>query len=234
MDGFPVFSRQSEGPARRTLASRGGLRALLQRASRHRERQVPSHLQGGRAAAVLALGAALVCVAASAEEVRQIAPDLFEPVYRDPNAPRHKPPAPKPAAAAPKAAAAKPSPKPDAALVPNRAHPYGACAPDAPNFVACLGEAAGRADRSVDEAEHSVLAGLGARAGVNPVVADAAARGLRAAGDAWRTLRDRECADLALIENGLAGSLYERRLVCRIRRDVERVEFLRERYGARG
>ena len=92
----------------------------------------------------------------------------------------------------------------------------------------------GRADQSVEAAEHSVLAGLSERAGVNPVVADGAARALRSAGAAWRVLRDVECADLPLIENGLMGSLYERRLICRIRRDVERVEFLRERYGARG
>jgi uncharacterized protein YecT (DUF1311 family) len=160
---------------------------------------------------------------------------MFEPVYRDPNAPQHKPPAPKPTQGASKAAAPKPAPaKPDAALAPSHARPYGACAPEAPNFVACLGEATERADRKVEEAEHSVLAGLSERPGVNPVVADAAARGLRAAGEAWRALRDRECGDLALIENGLIGSLYERRLICRIRRDIERMDFLRERYGARG
>ena len=157
---------------------------------------------------------------------------MFEPVYRDPNAPLHKPPAPKPVPAGPKAAAAKPPPqKPEAALAPSHARPYGACAPEAPNFVACLGDVAGRADQEVERAEHSVLAGLGGRAGVNPVVADAASRGLRAAGETWRTLRDRECEDLALIENGLAGSLYERRLICRIRRDIERAETLRTRYG---
>jgi hypothetical protein len=57
---------------------------------------------------------------------------------------------------------------------------------------------------------------------------------LRAAGEAWRMLRERECADLPLIEAGLTGSLYERRLICRIRRDIERVEFLKARYGAEG
>ena len=40
--------------------------------------------------------------------------------------------------------------------------------------------------------------------------------------------------DLPLIENGLGGSLYEKRLVCRIRRDIERVEYLRGRYGPAG
>jgi hypothetical protein len=40
-------------------------------------------------------------------------------------------------------------------------------------------------------------------------------------------------ADLPLMENGLTGALYARRLECRIRRDVEGAEFLRARYGAR-
>ena len=162
---------------------------------------------------------------------------MFAPVYRDPNAPQHKPPAPPPKPVAVKPVASKPvaaKPPPLAPLAPSRAHPYGACAPEAANFIVCLGDAAGRADQSVVAAEHSALAELGARPGVNGVVADGAARALRAAGDAWRALRDVECADLPLIENGLMGSLYERRLICRIRRDVERVEFLRERYGAQG
>jgi uncharacterized protein YecT (DUF1311 family) len=169
--------------------------------------------------------------------VRQIAPDMFAPVYRDPHAPQHKPPPPPPPKPAPAPAATKaavPKPQPTAALAPSRAHPYGACAPEAPDFVVCLGAAVESADREVEAAEHSTLAGLGVRPGVNPVVADGAARALRAAGGAWRALRDVECADLPLIENGLIGSLYERRLICRIRRDIERVEFLRARYGAGG
>jgi uncharacterized protein YecT (DUF1311 family) len=116
-------------------------------------------------------------------------------------------------------------------LAPSREKPYGACAPEARDFVACLGGAAELADKSVEDAEHGTLASLARRPGLNPVVADGAARGLRAAGDAWRALRDRECADLPLIETGLTGSLYERRLMCRIRRDIERVEALQRRYG---
>ncbi len=161
-------------------------------------------------------------------EVRQIAPDQFAPMLRDPNAPQHKLPPPPAAPSAPAAVAAKPAPL---SPVPSRDRPYGACSPEAPNFVACLGGAAELAERAVDAAEHSALAGLARRPDINPVVADSVARALRAAGEAWRTLRERECADLPLIEAGLTGSVYERRLVCRIRRDIERVEFLRERYG---
>jgi uncharacterized protein YecT (DUF1311 family) len=168
--------------------------------------------------------------------VRQIAPDQFAPMYRDANAPQHKlPPPPPPAPPPPPTPAATPDPTPSpVTAAPSRDRPYGACEPAAPTFVACLGGAAELADKSVEEAEHWTLASLARRPGVNPVVADGAARGLRAAADAWRTLRDRECADLPLIEAGLTGSLYERRLVCRIRRDIERVEFLRARYGPDG
>jgi len=160
---------------------------------------------------------------------------MFAPVYSDPNAPAHKlAPPPKPLAPPPPKPAAEKPPPPAAAVAPSRVRPYGACAPEARDFVACLGDAAGLADGEVEQAERAVLAGLGGRPGLNPVVADGAARGLHAAGEAWRMLRDRECADLPLIEAGLSGSLYERRLMCRIRRDIERVEFLRRTYGAEG
>ena len=160
-------------------------------------------------------------------------------MYRDPNAPAHKlpPPPPPPAPEPPKPAppspvAEKPAPPPPPpAVAPSRDKPYGACEPGARDWAACLGGAAQLADHSVEDAERGVLAAIGHRPGVNPVVADGATRSLHAAGEAWRMLRDRECADLPLVEVGLSGSLYERRLVCRIRRDIDRVEILRERYG---
>ena len=95
----------------------------------------------------------------------------------------------------------------------------------------CLNAAADLADREVEKTERAVVADFSDRDDVNPVMADNATRGLKAAGDAWRTMRDRECSDLPLVETGLSGSLYERRLICRIRRDVERVEALRAHYG---
>ena len=163
---------------------------------------------------------------------------MFSPNYSDPNAPSHKlpppppppPPPPEPAPAPKPTAVATPAPPP--AVTPSRDKPFGACEPDAHDFAACLGGAVALADQSVEATERAVIASFGQRAGVNPVIADGAARGLRAAGDAWRILRDRECADLPLVEAGLTGSLYERRLVCRIRRDIDRVEILKQRYGS--
>jgi uncharacterized protein YecT (DUF1311 family) len=168
--------------------------------------------------------------------VRQIAPDMFAPMYSDPNAPAHKlppppPPAPPPPAPPSPVAEKPPPPPPPPEVIPTRGRPYGACEPGARDWAPCLGSAAQLADRSVEEAERAVLIAIGRRPGVNPVVADGAARSLRAAGEAWRMLRDRECADLPLVEAGLSGSVYERRLVCRIRRDIDRAESLRERYG---
>lgn len=177
----------------------------------------------------------LGATAAPAQEVRQIAPELFAPMLGDPHAVSHKPPPPpKPAPALAKPPPAPAPPPPPPVIAPSRERPYGSCEPEARDWAACLGVAAQLADRGVEQAERAALAGLGGRPGVNPVIAEGAARGLRAAGEAWRVLRDRECADLPLIEAGLTGSLYERRLMCRIRRDVERAEVLRERYGAEG
>ena len=155
-------------------------------------------------------------------------------MYRDANAPQHKlpPPLPPPPPPPPAPAEAKAPPPPPPAVAPSREHPFGACETGQRDWAACLGVAAQLADKSVEQAEHGVIAALGGHPGVNPVIADGVARGLRSAGEAWRILRDRECSDLPLIESGLTGSLYERRLICRIRRDIERVEFLRERYGA--
>ena len=158
----------------------------------------------------------------------------------DPNAVDHKPPPPPPPKPPPPVAPAivkappPPPPPPPVVVAPSRERPYGSCEPEARDWVACLGVAAQLADHGVEQAERTALTGFSARPGVNPVIADGSARGLRAADDAWRVLRDRECADLPLVEAGLTGSLYERRLMCRIRRDVERAEILRERYGAEG
>jgi uncharacterized protein YecT (DUF1311 family) len=164
--------------------------------------------------------------------VRRIAPDQFAPVYGDPSAPAHKPaPAPSPPPPPPRIVKPKPPPPPPP-IPPSREKPFGACVAGAVDWIACLGVAAELADRSVEQEEHEVLASLPGRPGVNPLIAEGAARSLRAAGEAWRMLRDRECADLTLVESGLDGGLYERRLRCRISRDIDRAEFLRGHYGA--
>ena len=99
-------------------------------------------------------------------------------------------------------------------------------------FRGLLGGRAALADQAVEAAEKSTVDALGLRGALNPLLVQQFAQNLHTAGDAWRNLRERECADLPLIEAGLAGSLYEKRLECRIGRDIERVEFLRRAYGS--
>jgi hypothetical protein len=174
------------------------------------------------------LAIAALALSAQADEVRQIAPDRFTPMYRDPNAMQPHKPAPTPA---PPAADATP-PARSKVAAPSRAQPLGACERAARDWLICLAATANLADAGVDEEERAILAGLSGRAGLNPLMAEAVTNALKAAEDSWRTLRERECGNLAIIERAYSGTLYETKLVCRIRRDIERVEALRERYAA--
>jgi uncharacterized protein YecT (DUF1311 family) len=49
----------------------------------------------------------------------------------------------------------------------------------------------------------------------------------------WLALRDVECGNIALLEeNDAAKSVYEARLICQIKHNVERADQLLARYGA--
>jgi uncharacterized protein YecT (DUF1311 family) len=197
----------------------------------------------------LALGCALVAGAAQAEDApRQIAPDQFAPNPRDPatvatpheilqERPKLSPAA---GASAPSAAGASAPPPATGAsappartpvAMPTRARPYGACERTAPDWLICLAATAQLSDGAVQNTEASLLVGLERRPNLNPVMRQEIARALKGAQEAWRSLRERECAELAMIETGLTGSWYEARLVCRIRRNVERVEVLASHYS---
>jgi uncharacterized protein YecT (DUF1311 family) len=167
-----------------------------------------------------------VARAQDAPPPRQIAPEMFAPVLRDGAAAAR----PRPAAAAPTPAPAEPPRSP--VVAPGRERPLGGCERGAHDWMLCLEATARLADRSVEEAAFHVVVGLEARDKLNPLMREAMTRALSGAQEAWRTLRDRECAELPLIENGLNGTLFESRLICRIRRDIERGEALAERYVA--
>jgi len=159
---------------------------------------------------------------------RQIDPDRFAPMPRD--AATILPPR----ANAPVApgSQAKPTPPAPAPIVmPSLEHPFGACDAGARDWLTCLGATAQLSDRAVAEAEARLVAGLAARPRLNPVMRATISKALAGADDAWRALRERECADLALIERGLTGVYYEVRLVCHIRRNLERAEALTSRYS---
>jgi uncharacterized protein YecT (DUF1311 family) len=178
-------------------------------------------------------GCALV-VAAHAQEAappRQIDPERFAPMPRDaatisathPTAPAKPPPPP------PAAAIAAPPPTP--VVMPDRERPQGACDRAARDWLACLAATAQLSDSAVEDAVARLVAGLDGRPRLNPVTREAIGNALRGAQESWRSLRERECAYLTLIETGLTGTLYEARLLCRIRRNLERQEALSAHYS---
>jgi hypothetical protein len=186
-----------------------------------------------RTAFVAALaGCALAAARAEdAPQPRQIAPDRFAPTPRDaatlaaPHPIVPNPPAPSP----PGAASAPPAGAP--IVAPTRERPFGACDRTARDWLICIAATALLSDGAVAQTEARLIASLDRRPSLNPVMRQAIAKALAGAGEAWRSLRERECADLAMIESGLNGGLYEVRLVCRIRRNLERVQDLSTRYG---
>jgi uncharacterized protein YecT (DUF1311 family) len=115
--------------------------------------------------------------------------------------------------------------------MPTRERPLGACERTARDWLTCLAATAQLSDSAVEDTNARLIVGLDRRPRLNPVTRQAIAIALKGAQEVWRSLRERECADLALIESGLTTTLYEARLVCRIRRDLERVEALSAHYG---
>jgi uncharacterized protein YecT (DUF1311 family) len=173
-------------------------------------------------------------VAAHAQDAaapRQIDPDRFAPTPRDAAtiaAPHPKPPA---KLAPPPPVATIVAPPPTPIVMPSRERPQGACDRTARDWLNCLAATAQLSDRAVEDAVAGLIAGLDSRPRLNPVTREAAGNALRGAQEAWRSLRERECAYLTLIETGLTGTLYEARLLCRIRRNLEREEALAAHYS---
>jgi len=144
---------------------------------------------------------------------RQIAPDRFQPALD----------------------AGQPDGEVRAAIVaPTKERPFGACVMSAHDWIACINATATLSDQSVDEAERRVEGALARRPKLNGFLRQSVAKALARLDADWRAFRDRECQDLALIEHGLPSSIYEARLVCRIRRNLERAEALEARYGEAG
>ena len=162
---------------------------------------------------------------------RQIDPDRFSPTPRDAAtiaAPHPMAPA---KVAPPPPAAAIVAPPPTPVVMPNRDRPQGACDRTARDWLICLAATAQLSDSAVEDAVARLIAGLDGRPRLNPVTREAVGNALRGAQEAWRSLRERECAYLTLIETGVTGTLYEARLLCRIRRNLERQEALSTHYS---
>ncbi len=162
---------------------------------------------------------------------RQIAPDLFAPTPRDAGAIAAPHPIARERIAPAPLDAPLGAPARAPIVMPTLERPVGACEPTARDWLICLAATAQLSDNAVEDTNARLIVGLDRRPRLNPVTRQAIAIALRGAQEVWRSLRERECADLALIETGLTATLYEARLVCRIRRDLERVEALSAHYG---
>jgi hypothetical protein len=180
--------------------------------------------------ALVALALAGAARAQDAPEPRQIAPDRFAPSYRDTPPPRPRPPAVVPAPVPPPTPVVAEPPR-TPIVTPDDDHPLGACDHAARDFMLCLGGTSRLSEIAVIQAEGRVVDGLDHRPNLSPLMRAAVGRAFHAANDEWRQLRDRECGELTLIEHDLSGPVFEQRLVCRLRRDLERIDTLDERYG---
>jgi hypothetical protein len=173
------------------------------------------------AVAMLALSGA--ASADDAPQPRVIAPDRFQPMLREaPAKPHDAPPNAEPA----------PAEQPRSPIVmPTFEHPVGACNPNTHDWLACLELTAKLSDDAVNDAVTRLSDGFEHRANVEFFARVEAKKALKSAEDIWRALRDYECGDVAKMERGLVGAYRDARLQCRIRRNLERVDMLNNRYA---
>ena len=176
------------------------------------------------AVAIAWLALAGAANADDAPQPRVIAPERFQPNLRE--APAAKPNAP------PVKSEPAPPEAPKAPIVmPTFEHPVGACDSKGHDWLACLEETAKLSDNAVDDAVSHLIDSFEHRASVDFFARVEAKKALKGAQATWQALRDYECGDLAKLERGLVGAYHEERLQCRIRRNLERVDMLNNRYA---
>jgi len=172
-----------------------------------------------RARSVALAAAILGCAVAAAPPAlaqsepkppRAIAPDLFPPTS---------------------AGTAAPAETRADIVAPTEEHPTGACRRGARDWLACLSATATLSDRALDEVETKLADAVGRRPQVNVVMRKLFVKELTEVETDWRALRERECQGLPAFEKASPGPLYELRLTCRIRRNLERIAALQARYG---
>ena len=167
------------------------------------------------ALSLLALAAAVCAGAAAADSTppRVIAPELVPPTTAD--------------SAADSAARS-------AVVAPSTDRPYGACRRDARDWLACLAATATLSDALVDAAEQRAREAVARRLKVNKILPQSFAKSLDSIEFDWRNLRDRQCDALAFFEDAPPAPIYERRLGCRIRLNLERAATLDKDFGGGG
>jgi uncharacterized protein YecT (DUF1311 family) len=185
-------------------------------------------LQGGRGSggdrhAPLAPGSSLLALAgaiawagvaiAQSTPPRIIAPNLVPPAAADSRA---------------DAAARSPI------VAPSKDRPQGACRREARDWLACIAATATLSDALVDAADQRAREAVRRRVKTNKILPQTFAKALDAVEGDWRGLRDKECEALAFFENGPPAPVYERRLACRIRLNLDRAAALDREFGDGG
>ena len=173
--------------------------------------------------AIAGLAFAGAAMAEDAPQPRVIAPDRFQPMLREAPPAKHE---------APAKADPAPSEQPRTPIVmPTFDHPVGACDPNTHDWLACLELTAKLSDDAVEDAVNRLSDGFEHRTRVEFFARVESKKALKGAQETWRALRDYECGDLARMERGLVGAYRDARLQCRIRRNLERVDMLNNRYA---
>ncbi|WP_439575615.1 lysozyme inhibitor LprI family protein [Phreatobacter sp.] len=144
---------------------------------------------------------------ASGTEIRRIAPGQFPEMRLE---------------ATPRTAAEPVEPTPE--------RPFGHCSRDQSNWIFCLQAIARASDSRLDETVDQVAHNLAGNQAFGPFQRQAFERAVREADRRYRALRDHECQALVLSEPDVQGELFEARLTCRIRRNLERITVLQTRY----
>ena len=162
---------------------------------------------------LIAAAGAFATVAAAQDPsggVRKIAPERFQPTYMGNYGTR-------PATAA--------------AIAPTKEHPLGNCDPASRDWSLCLRATADLSDVELTQAESRLATSVEDRTDLNLLLKRSFAKALSEADAKWRSLREQECGELALLEAAAGTSLYEARLVCQIRHNSERIEQIAAHYG---
>jgi hypothetical protein len=161
--------------------------------------------------AAMGLFAGVATAEEAPREIRQIAPDRFQPNLRD-----------------------ETEVKPAGATVtpPTRDHPLGSCDRASRGWITCLRATADLSAILVGAAENQAVASLEQRKSASASLQRVMAKALADADAKWVELRELECNQLALLEVGQGAQLYEAQLICRIKHNMERVDQLTTRYSA--
>jgi hypothetical protein len=123
------------------------------------------------------------------------------------------------------------APRPAPASVPSKEHPFGSCDRNSRSWLSCLRSTGELSDALVSEAEEQLRLELAQRTDLGLGARQNYSKALELANSQWRSLREQECRELALLEIRRRVQLYEARLTCQIVHNIERADELLSRYS---